>query len=73
MGPSGSGKTTILKLILGFETPTHGVVRLGGFPLQELDLKFIRENVGYVPQGNAGVLRRSVRENIALSIPGRIG
>jgi ABC-type multidrug transport system fused ATPase/permease subunit len=69
VGPSGSGKTTILKLILGFESPGSGVIRLGGYPLHELDLKFIRENVGYVPQGDTCVLRRTIRENISLASP----
>jgi len=29
LGPSGCGKTTVLRLILGFETPRRGIVRLG--------------------------------------------
>jgi ABC-type multidrug transport system fused ATPase/permease subunit len=69
VGPSGSGKTTVLKLILGFELPDSGVVKFGGYPLHELDLKFIRDNIGYVPQGDTCVLRRTVRENISLARP----
>jgi putative spermidine/putrescine transport system ATP-binding protein len=30
LGPSGSGKTTCLRMIAGFEAPTHGRVYLGG-------------------------------------------
>ncbi len=30
LGPSGSGKTTILRMIAGFEYPTHGRVKIGG-------------------------------------------
>ncbi|MCU1488648.1 MAG: Maltodextrin import ATP-binding protein MsmX, partial [Acidimicrobiaceae bacterium] len=30
VGPSGCGKTTTLRMLAGFEAPTHGVVRIGG-------------------------------------------
>jgi iron(III) transport system ATP-binding protein len=29
LGPSGSGKTTVLRLVLGFEKPLHGAIRIG--------------------------------------------
>ncbi len=36
LGPSGCGKTTTLRMIVGFETPDSGAVRLGGEPIDEL-------------------------------------
>ncbi len=30
LGPSGSGKTTVLRMIAGFEEPTHGHIELAG-------------------------------------------
>jgi ABC-type Fe3+/spermidine/putrescine transport system ATPase subunit len=30
LGPSGCGKTTTLRMIAGFETPTEGVIEVGG-------------------------------------------
>jgi len=45
IGPNGGGKTTLLKLLMGFLEPEHGVIRLFG----EEPSKG-RRRVGYVPQ-----------------------
>lgn len=44
-GPNGGGKTTLLKLILGFLTPTKGTLLLFDKPPEKT-----RHLVGYVPQ-----------------------
>lgn len=45
IGPNGGGKTTLLKLIMGFLTPTSGKIRVfGASPKNELG------KIGYVPQ-----------------------
>ena len=45
VGPNGSGKTTVIKLVLGLESPTSGTVTLlGEAP------RAARRRVGYVPQ-----------------------
>src|SRR5574339_692153 len=36
MGPSGSGKTTLLNLIGGLDTPTAGLVEVGGVAISSL-------------------------------------
>ena len=33
LGPSGSGKTTCLMMLAGFETATHGEIKLAGRPI----------------------------------------
>jgi len=36
LGPSGTGKSTLLKLMLGDEQPTSGVITLNGEPIEKL-------------------------------------
>jgi len=51
LGPSGSGKTTTLLMIAGFETPSSGVIELGG---RDLALsKPYQRNIGMVFQNYA--------------------
>ncbi len=61
LGPNGSGKSTILKLIMGLETPTEGTVKLG------------EHNVipGYFEQNQAEALdlTLTVEETIQKAVP----
>jgi len=45
IGPNGGGKTTLLKLILGFLTPTKGEILIFNSPPIKM-----RKIIGYVPQ-----------------------
>ena len=47
IGPNGGGKTTLLKVILGLISPSHGKVSVLGKPPEKS-----RSNIGYVPQHN---------------------
>lgn len=47
IGPNGGGKTTLLKVILGLISPSHGKVLVLGKPPGRS-----RHNIGYVPQHN---------------------
>lgn len=52
VGPSGSGKSTLFRLILGFESPAQGQVRIEGRDLAGLDLEAVRQQIGVVLQQN---------------------
>ncbi|HEX3326138.1 MAG TPA: ATP-binding cassette domain-containing protein, partial [Actinomycetota bacterium] len=63
LGSSGSGKTTTLRMIAGFEMPTHGLVRLGGD-----DVTFVppyRREVNTVFQNYALFPHMTVEKNVA--------
>lgn len=63
VGPSGGGKSTILRLLLGFESPNSGSVYYDGQDLARLDLVSLRRQIGTVLQG--GQLQRgSIYDNI---------
>ncbi|KAK3416740.1 hypothetical protein EUGRSUZ_H02501 [Eucalyptus grandis] len=50
VGLSGSGKSTLVNLLLRLYEPTNGQISVDGFPVQQLDVKWFREQVGYVGQ-----------------------
>ncbi len=45
IGPNGGGKSTLLKLILGLESPSSGQISILGLPPQKA-----RKQIGYMPQ-----------------------
>jgi zinc transport system ATP-binding protein len=47
IGPNGGGKTTLIRLLLGLETPTSGTISLFGKPLDNFKSW---HKIGYVPQ-----------------------
>jgi ABC-type multidrug transport system fused ATPase/permease subunit len=50
VGESGVGKSTIIDLISGFHFATAGTVSIDGVDIRKLDLRFLRKNIGVVPQ-----------------------
>ncbi|MEN9831636.1 MAG: Toxin translocation ATP-binding protein, partial [Pseudomonadota bacterium] len=63
-GASGCGKTTLLKILLGLLTPTHGTVLYGGVPVGQLGMSNVRRKIGAVMQEDA-LLTGSIADNIA--------
>jgi NHLM bacteriocin system ABC transporter ATP-binding protein len=63
VGPTGSGKSTILRLLLGFESPSSGTVLYDGQDLHELDIGAVRRQCGVVLQ-NSALLAGDIKTNI---------
>ncbi len=68
-GPSGAGKSTLVKLLLGLYRPQGGEILYNGVLLKELDLKWLRERVGYVSQ-DLFLFDDTVERNVSF---GRVG
>ncbi|XP_065876618.1 ABC transporter B family member 26, chloroplastic [Euphorbia lathyris] len=63
VGLSGSGKSTLVNLLLRLYEPTSGQVLIDGCPLRELDIKWLREKIGYVGQ-EPKLFRMDISSNI---------
>lgn len=66
LGPSGCGKTTTLRMIAGFEAPTHGQILMGdtditGVPAHKRDMGMVFQNYALFPH-------RSVSQNVAFGL-----
>lgn len=66
LGPSGSGKSTILRMVAGFETPTHGDISIRGenvveTPSFERDVNMVFQHLALFPH-------LTVEENIAYGL-----
>ncbi|SHF31972.1 putative spermidine/putrescine transport system ATP-binding protein [Loktanella atrilutea] len=66
LGPSGSGKTTCLMMLAGFETATHGDIRLKGKPIN--DIPPHKRGIGMVFQNYALFPHMTVAENLAFPL-----
>ncbi|MFY9263258.1 MAG: ABC transporter ATP-binding protein [Actinomycetaceae bacterium] len=69
VGRSGSGKTTALQLLLRFDDPQSGQIRVNGQPIDELALDELRAAVMLVRQKNE-ILDASLADNLRLGAPG---
>ncbi|KAJ0968076.1 hypothetical protein J5N97_024993 [Dioscorea zingiberensis] len=63
VGGSGSGKSTIISLIARFYEPLSGSILLDGHDIKNLELKWLRQQIGLVNQEPA-LFATSIRENI---------
>lgn len=70
-GSSGAGKSTLLRLLLVMERASDGQILIGGrniHVLRDLSIPYLRRNIGVVFQDFRLIPRRTVFENIAISL-----
>lgn len=68
VGKTGCGKSTLMRIMLGFETPQKGAVYYDGRDIKKLDLKSLRRRIGAVMQ-NGKLFAGDIFSNITISAP----
>ena len=68
VGQTGCGKSTLVRLLLGFETPLNGEVYFDGHNVHDIDLTSLRRNIGTVMQ-NGTLFHADIYSNIIISAP----
>ena len=68
VGASGSGKSTLAGLLAGLYKPEIGRILYDGIDLGDLDLRWLRSQLGFVAQ-SAYLFGLSIRANISLNDP----
>ncbi|EJU03193.1 multidrug resistance protein 1 [Dacryopinax primogenitus] len=69
VGASGSGKSTIVALVERFYDPLQGSVQLDGHDLRELNVSWLRSQIGLVSQ-EPTLFATSVRHNVEHGLTG---
>lgn len=68
VGKTGCGKTTLMKLLLGFETPYKGAIYFDGKDVAKLDLNSLRRKIGSVMQ-DGKLFPGDIYSNITITCP----
>lgn len=68
VGRTGCGKSTLIRLLLGFETPQSGAVYYDGRDLAGIDLRSLRRKMGVVMQ-NGKLFQGDIFSNIVICAP----
>mmetsp|Transcript_13435 Transcript_13435/g.25091 ORF Transcript_13435/g.25091 Transcript_13435/m.25091 type:complete len:891 (-) Transcript_13435:145-2817(-) len=69
--PSGSGKSSVVQLLERFYDPCAGSISLDGNDLRDLNVKWLREQIGLVSQEPV-LFAKSIKENIAYGCGGKV-
>ncbi|XP_028069667.1 ABC transporter B family member 26, chloroplastic-like [Camellia sinensis] len=64
VGLSGSGKSTLVNLLLRLYEPTRGEILVDSFPLRKLDIRWLRDRIGFVGQ-EPHLFHMDVKSNIS--------
>ena len=68
VGPSGSGKSTVVNLIPRLYDVLGGRVTIGGVDVRDMDLTYLRTNIGVVTQ-ESYLFNGTIRENLLYAKP----
>ena len=68
VGTTGCGKSTLMRLLLGFETPEKGAIYYDGKDISKLDLRSLRRKIGVVMQ-DGSLFQGDIYSNIVISAP----
>ena len=68
VGPTGCGKSTLIRLLLGFETPQRGAIYYGGKDINTIDMRSLRRKIGVVTQ-DGSLFQGDIFSNIVISAP----
>ena len=66
LGPNGAGKSTLLSILLGYNSPLSGSVRVLGEDVQE-NGKEIRQRLGVLPEGFGVYGRLTARQHLQVA------
>ena len=68
VGKTGCGKSTLMRMLLGFETPEKGTVYFDRKDIRSLDLRSLRRKMGVVTQ-DGSLFSGDIFSNITVSAP----
>ncbi len=82
-GANGSGKSTLIELLMGFMSPTEGMIKIDGVDISHHDRSSMRAQIGYMPQhgvifdgtilDNLTMFREGAAVDRAIEIASKIG
>ncbi|MDO5729786.1 MAG: ABC transporter ATP-binding protein [Actinomycetaceae bacterium] len=67
-GHTGCGKSTLVRLLLRYDDPTSGAIRIGGIDIRDLPIDELRTRIHCVTQ-NSALFHGTIRSNLLLAQP----